>query len=110
MIDEAILRPGRMEVRRKLCVHVVCVCLCARETVHNASYSYLLPSPSLNVTCLFSSCVCVQVHVEIGLPDEHGREQILRIHTADMRANGRMTEAAIEHMPEVGPCHLPCLT
>ncbi|CAE7450018.1 Nsf, partial [Symbiodinium microadriaticum] len=54
MIDEAILRPGRMEV-----------------------------------------------HVEIGLPDEHGREQILRIHTGDMRSHGRLTEAAIEHMPEI---------
>eukprot|EP00168_Porphyra_purpurea_P003000 TRINITY_DN1357_c0_g1_i3.p1 TRINITY_DN1357_c0_g1~~TRINITY_DN1357_c0_g1_i3.p1 ORF type:complete len:557 (+),score=258.51 TRINITY_DN1357_c0_g1_i3:242-1912(+) len=40
MIDEALLRPGRLEV-----------------------------------------------HVEISLPDEHGRAQILRIHTGKMRAN-----------------------
>lgn len=40
MIDEALLRPGRLEV-----------------------------------------------HVEISLPDEHGRHQILRIHTAKMSAN-----------------------
>lgn len=40
MIDEALLRPGRLEV-----------------------------------------------HVEISLPDEHGRQQILRIHTAKMSSN-----------------------
>jgi len=43
MIDEALLRPGRLEV-----------------------------------------------HMEISLPDEHGRYQILTIHTAKMRNNGIM--------------------
>ena len=43
MIDEALLRPGRLEV-----------------------------------------------HMEISLPDEHGRHQILNIHTAKMRTNGVM--------------------
>ncbi|KAI9784401.1 MAG: transport between ER and Golgi ATPase protein [Peltula sp. TS41687] len=43
MIDEALLRPGRLEV-----------------------------------------------HMEIGLPDEHGRAQILKIHTAKMRDNNIM--------------------
>jgi vesicle-fusing ATPase len=43
MIDEALLRPGRLEV-----------------------------------------------HMEISLPDEHGRFQILTIHTAKMRGNGIM--------------------
>lgn len=43
MIDEALLRPGRLEV-----------------------------------------------HMEITLPDEHGRQQILKIHTTKMRENGRM--------------------
>ncbi|GAA5990739.1 hypothetical protein JCM10908_003214 [Rhodotorula pacifica] len=43
MIDEALLRPGRLEV-----------------------------------------------HIEISLPDEHGRVQILTIHTAKMRQNGVM--------------------
>jgi vesicle-fusing ATPase len=43
MIDEALLRPGRLEV-----------------------------------------------HMEISLPDEHGRHQILHIHTAKMRTNGVM--------------------
>lgn len=43
MIDEALLRPGRLEV-----------------------------------------------HMEISLPDEHGRQQILKIHTAHMRGSGRM--------------------
>jgi vesicle-fusing ATPase len=43
MIDEALLRPGRLEV-----------------------------------------------HMEISLPDEHGRFQILTIHTAKMRTNGVM--------------------
>jgi vesicle-fusing ATPase len=43
MIDEALLRPGRLEV-----------------------------------------------HMEISLPDEHGRRQILTIHTNKMRTNGVM--------------------
>lgn len=43
MIDEAILRPGRLEL-----------------------------------------------HVEIGLPDENGREQILAIHTGELRKNGML--------------------
>ena len=45
MIDEALLRPGRLEV-----------------------------------------------HVEIGLPDENGRLQILNIHTATMKKSGRLSE------------------
>lgn len=45
MIDEALLRPGRLEV-----------------------------------------------HVEISLPDEHGRQQILTIHTAKMKENKMMGE------------------
>ena len=43
MIDEAVLRPGRLEV-----------------------------------------------HVEVGLPDEEGRQQIFRIHTAKMREHNRL--------------------
>lgn len=45
MIDEALLRPGRLEV-----------------------------------------------HVEISLPDEHGRQQILKIHTAKMKGSGMMAK------------------
>lgn len=45
MIDEALLRPGRLEV-----------------------------------------------HIEISLPDESGRKQILTIHTAKMRTNGVMAD------------------
>jgi AAA+ superfamily predicted ATPase len=30
----------------------------------------------------------LEVHMEIGLPDEHGRLQILRIHTKTMRESG----------------------
>ena len=45
MIDEALLRPGRLEV-----------------------------------------------HMEISLPDEHGRHQILNIHTSKMRTNGLMDD------------------
>jgi vesicle-fusing ATPase len=54
MIDEAVLRPGRLEL-----------------------------------------------HVEIGLPDTAGRLQIINIHTSKMRKNNRMTEAAINHLPEL---------
>jgi vesicle-fusing ATPase len=32
----------------------------------------------------------LEVHMEISLPDEHGRMQILNIHTAKMRKNGIM--------------------
>ena len=32
----------------------------------------------------------LEVHMEISLPDEHGRLQILGIHTAQMRTNGAM--------------------
>ena len=54
MIDEALLRPGRMEV-----------------------------------------------HMEIGLPDEAGRLQILKIHTATMRANGLMDpEVSLEELSD----------
>ncbi|KAI7055157.1 AAA-domain-containing protein, partial [Hortaea werneckii] len=45
MIDEALLRPGRLEV-----------------------------------------------HMEISLPDEFGRQQILKIHTTKMRENGKMAD------------------
>lgn len=54
MIDEAILRPGRLEV-----------------------------------------------HVEIGLPSAEGRDQILRIHTGEMVKNNRLSQAAIDHIPQV---------
>ena len=53
MIDEAILRPGRLEI-----------------------------------------------HIEIGLPDEHGRLQILHIKTAAMKKNGRISSEAINRLPE----------
>nr|OQO31757.1 hypothetical protein B0A51_00659 [Rachicladosporium sp. CCFEE 5018] len=32
----------------------------------------------------------LEVHMEISLPDEHGRQQILKIHTSKMAANGVM--------------------
>jgi len=54
MIDEAILRPGRLEL-----------------------------------------------HVEIGLPDEAGRLQILDIKTASMRASGRLEKRAVDALPEL---------
>lgn len=55
MIDEAILRPGRLEV-----------------------------------------------HIEISLPDEHGRLQIFRIHTAKMRENDFIAkDVSLEEMAKV---------
>ena len=54
MIDDAILRPGRLEM-----------------------------------------------HVEIGLPDDQGRLQIINIHTTKMRENGRITEEALNKLPEL---------
>jgi vesicle-fusing ATPase len=55
MIDEAVLRPGRLEK-----------------------------------------------HIEIGLPDEKGRIQILNIKTLNMKSNKRMSHEAIERLPEIG--------
>lgn len=54
MIDEAILRPGRLEV-----------------------------------------------HIEIGLPDERGRLQILNIKTLDMRKNNRVDAEVLDRMDEL---------
>lgn len=54
MIDEAILRPGRLEI-----------------------------------------------HIEIPLPDEKGRLQILNIKTAEMRKNKRITQECIDRLPEL---------
>ncbi|RYG68116.1 ATP-binding protein, partial [archaeon] len=54
MIDEAILRPGRLEI-----------------------------------------------HIEIPLPNEHGRLQIINIKTAEMRRHNRITAECIERLPEL---------
>ncbi|TFJ84117.1 hypothetical protein NSK_004590 [Nannochloropsis salina CCMP1776] len=54
MIDEAVLRPGRLEV-----------------------------------------------HVEIGLPDEEGRLQIISIHTKSMREHKRIAPEAVEKLAEL---------
>lgn len=43
----------------------------------------------------------LEVHVEIGLPDKQGRLQILNIHTRNMRKAGRITEEALERLPEL---------
>lgn len=55
MIDEAVLRPGRLEI-----------------------------------------------HMEIGLPTEFGRNQILSIKTKGLRENHRMTQEAVDRLPEIG--------
>lgn len=54
MIDDAILRPGRLEL-----------------------------------------------HIEITLPSEEGRIQILNIHTASMKANKRVAQSALDRLPEL---------
>jgi vesicle-fusing ATPase len=38
----------------------------------------------------------LQVHVEIGLPSEAGRVQILQIHTKSMREHGLLEQAVID--------------
>jgi vesicle-fusing ATPase len=55
MIDEAILRPGRLEI-----------------------------------------------HIEITLPNEEGRMQILNIKTAEMRKSKRLAEEVVQRLPELG--------
>ena len=54
MIDDAILRPGRLEL-----------------------------------------------HIEITLPNEEGRVQILNIHTASMKTHKRIAQSAIDRLPEL---------
>jgi len=41
----------------------------------------------------------LELHVEIGLPDEPGRTQILNIHTKSMRATNRLNQEVIDKMP-----------
>ncbi|KAG5179613.1 P-loop containing nucleoside triphosphate hydrolase protein [Tribonema minus] len=43
----------------------------------------------------------LEVHVEIGLPDETGRLQIITIHTSKMKEHGRIDTTALEHLPEL---------
>lgn len=43
----------------------------------------------------------LEVHVEIGLPDKKGREQIFRIHTSRMSSNGMVEDLDIELFSEL---------
>ncbi|CAM9819042.1 unnamed protein product, partial [Ectocarpus fasciculatus] len=43
----------------------------------------------------------LEVHVEIGLPDEAGRLQILQIHTCGMREKGRLDKETADNMEEL---------
>lgn len=43
----------------------------------------------------------LEVHVEIGLPDIQGRNQILGIHTKNMKENNRLTPEVIDRLPEI---------
>jgi len=44
----------------------------------------------------------LEVHVEINLPDEHGRLQILQIHTSKMKESSFL--AADVNLQELGMC------
>ena len=65
MIDEALLRPGRMEVNFK-----------------NQTW--------IRIFYTLWKYVTFQVQMEIGLPNEYGRVQILKIHTARMVENKKI--------------------
>lgn len=43
----------------------------------------------------------LEVHVEIGLPDEAGRMQILTIHTRGMKEKGRLDQETMDNMEEL---------
>lgn len=43
----------------------------------------------------------LEVHVEIGLPDEQGRLQIIAIHTKSMREHKRLDQAALDNLGEL---------
>uniref|UniRef100_A0A1X7SYJ8 Vesicle-fusing ATPase n=1 Tax=Amphimedon queenslandica TaxID=400682 RepID=A0A1X7SYJ8_AMPQE len=36
----------------------------------------------------YGTCIIFEVQIEVGLPDEEGREEIFSIHTREMRENG----------------------
>jgi vesicle-fusing ATPase len=40
-----------------------------------------------------------EIHVEIGLPNDAGREQILQIHLSEMKVNGHISQMALDHIP-----------
>ena len=41
------------------------------------------------------------IHIEVGLPDEKGRQDILNIKTMTMKASKRITEDALSRIPEI---------
>lgn len=43
----------------------------------------------------------LEVHVEIGLPDEQGRLQIISIHTKSMRDHKRISDEALDNLNEL---------
>lgn len=43
----------------------------------------------------------LEVHVEIGLPDNKGRLQILNIHTKNMKDNNRISSEVIDRLDEI---------
>jgi len=43
----------------------------------------------------------LEVHVEIGLPDEQGRLQILKIHTSSMKKHNRLGQDAENNLPQL---------
>ena len=50
---------------------------------------------------LFVAHVIHTVHVEIGLPDQNGRIQILNIHTQSMREAKRITPEVMKKIPDI---------
>lgn len=72
LIDEALMRPGRFEVKMEIGR--------TSKTCPLFKKKYLTLSPLR--LCLFSP-ICLSHHP--GLPDEKGRVQILNIHTSKMR-------------------------
>ena len=63
-VDPALLRPGRLEVFNKF-----------------FSFLFIL---------ILKNFLVVQILIEIGLPDQAGREQILKIHTAKLRSKNKI--------------------
>jgi vesicle-fusing ATPase len=43
----------------------------------------------------------LEVHIEVPLPNQVGREQILRIKTKKMRENGMISQEALDRLPEL---------
>lgn len=83
LIDEALLRPGRLEVKLFNFLHKWMSHDTQKDCLQFECFSYYISE--------FTLTGVPQVQMEIGLPDEEGRFQILTIHTSEMRKHKKLS-------------------